>query len=66
MFNGMVEDGGELVLHGPDVGLGVLLAVLILLLSLRSGQSSARVQNPRRRPGRGVGFREGYGPVSEL
>ena len=30
MFNGMVENGGELVLHGPDVGLGVLLAVLIL------------------------------------
>ena len=30
MPHGMVEDGGELVLHGPDVGLGVLLAVLAL------------------------------------
>ena len=30
MLHGMVENGGELVLHGPDVGLGVLLAVLVL------------------------------------
>ena len=30
MPHGMVEDGGELVLHGSDIGLGVLLAVLVL------------------------------------